>query len=267
MSLEMPMVSAKCQYLAVSIQLQKTLPKTLVSVYIQFPMTNTDRQSVMFNFYDIKEFPLVLGAVDGTLIPTKAPSVDEHLYVCRKGFHALNVQGVCDANNLFTNIVAHHAGSTHDAHIWNNCKLSEAFGSGVIKNGWLLGDSGYGLKPWLLTPVLNSSTAAERKYNKAHKSTRCVIERTFGIWKMRFRCIYRGLTFTPKRSQYIVLATAGLHNKCVRKRLPLPDDYDMQDDDNVDNVGGQIDTENGRRIRQEVIETTLLVLELYDIVD
>jgi hypothetical protein len=41
----------------------------------------------------------------------------------------------------------------------------------------------------------------------------------------------------------------------------------MQDDDNVDNVGGQIDTENGRRIRQEVIETTLLVLELYDIVD
>ena len=138
MSLEMPMVSAKCQYLAVSIQMQKTL----VSVYIQFPMTNTDRQSVMFNFYDIKESPLVLGAVDGTLIPIKAPSVDEHLYVCRKGFHALNVQGVCDANNLFTNIVAHYAGSTHDAHIWNNCKLSEAFESGVIKNGWLLGDSG-----------------------------------------------------------------------------------------------------------------------------
>ena len=94
-----------------------------------------------------------------------------------------------------------------------------------------------------MVPVLNSSTAAERKYNKAHKSTRCVIERTFGIWKMRFRCIYRGLTFTPKRSQYIiVLATAGLHNKCVRKRLPLSDDYDMQDDDNVDNVG-QIDME------------------------
>jgi hypothetical protein len=51
--------------------------------------------------------------------------------------------GVCDANNLFTNIVAHYAGSTHDAHIWNNCKLhvSEAFESGVIKNGWLLGTS------------------------------------------------------------------------------------------------------------------------------
>jgi uncharacterized protein YycO len=46
---------------------------------------------------------------------------------------ALNVQGVCDANNLFTNIVAHYAGNTHDAHIWNNCKLSESFESGVGK--------------------------------------------------------------------------------------------------------------------------------------
>jgi hypothetical protein len=34
----------------------------------------------------------------------------------------------------------------------------------------------------------------------------------------------------------------------------------MQDDDNVDNVGGQIDTENGRRIRQEVIETILALI-------
>ena len=103
-----------------------------IGLYIQFPMTNTERQSVMFNFYDIKEFPLVLGAVDGT-------SVDEHLYVFRKGFHALNMQGVCDTNNLFTNIVGHYAGSTHDAHIWNNCKLSEAFESRVITNCWLLG--------------------------------------------------------------------------------------------------------------------------------
>ena len=60
-----------------------------IGLYIQFPMTNTERQSVMFNFYDIKEFPLVLGAVDGTLIPIKAPSVDEHLYVCRKGIRTV----------------------------------------------------------------------------------------------------------------------------------------------------------------------------------
>ena len=60
--------------------------------YIKFPMSAGERQQVTYDFYDIKELPLILGAVDGTLIPIKAPSVDEHLYVCRKGYHALNIQ-------------------------------------------------------------------------------------------------------------------------------------------------------------------------------
>jgi hypothetical protein len=45
-------------------------------------------------FYRIARIPGVLGAVDGTLIPILAPSEDEYAYVCRKGFHALNVQAV-----------------------------------------------------------------------------------------------------------------------------------------------------------------------------
>lgn len=43
-------------------------------------------------------FPNVLGAVDGTLIKIQAPSENEPSYVCRKGFHALNVQTVSDAS-------------------------------------------------------------------------------------------------------------------------------------------------------------------------
>ena len=77
-----------------------------IGLYIQFPMTNTERQSVMFNFYDIKEFPLVLGAVDGTLIAIKAPSVDEHLYVCRKGFHRLTCR-VCVMQIMYLLISLH----------------------------------------------------------------------------------------------------------------------------------------------------------------
>ena len=84
----------------------------------------------MYDFYDIKEFPLVLGADDGTLIPIKAPSVDEHLYLCRKGDHALNIHCVCNAKNQFLNVVTRWPGSIHDAHIWNNCNFSLEFESG-----------------------------------------------------------------------------------------------------------------------------------------
>lgn len=49
-------------------------------------------------FYDISSFPNVLGAIDGTLIPIQWMSGDdEPNYVCRKQYHAINVQAICDA--------------------------------------------------------------------------------------------------------------------------------------------------------------------------
>ena len=50
-----------------------------LSNYVQFPMSAEEQQRLKYDFYDIKEFPLLIGAVDGSLIPIKAPSVDEHL--------------------------------------------------------------------------------------------------------------------------------------------------------------------------------------------
>ncbi|XP_033724492.1 putative nuclease HARBI1 [Pecten maximus] len=43
-------------------------------------------------------FPSVIGAVDGTHIRIQAPHQDEPSYVNRKGYHSINVQGVCDAD-------------------------------------------------------------------------------------------------------------------------------------------------------------------------
>ncbi|XP_060073900.1 putative nuclease HARBI1 [Ylistrum balloti] len=173
-----------------------------------------EQLKVKLDFYNIRGFPSVLGAVDGTLIPIETPSIDEYHYVCRNGFHALNIQGVCDANLKFLNIVAKWPGSTHDSFRWTNCGLSAAFEDKEMTGGWLLGDSGYGLRPWLLTPKLNPRTPLPyRKYNVCHKSTRCVIERAFGLWKMRFRCIYRPLHLATERAVAVVIATAILHNR------------------------------------------------------
>ena len=128
------------------------------------------------------------------------------------------------------NVVTRWPGSTHDVHIWNNCNVSCIWVRTDIHNVWLLGDSAYWLKPWLLTPVVSPSTANERKYNIVHKSTRLVIERTYGIWKMRFRCLYRSLTLSPIRNLNVVLATAGFHNKCLDRRIPLPtEDFEIDE--------------------------------------
>jgi hypothetical protein len=54
-------------------------------------------------------------------------------------------------------------------------------------NGWLLGDSGYPLKKWLITPVSNPSNQQEVNFNLAHTQTRNTVERAFGVLKSRFR--------------------------------------------------------------------------------
>ncbi|XP_062595033.1 putative nuclease HARBI1 [Saccostrea cucullata] len=58
------------------------------------------------------------------------------------------------------------------------------------ERGWLIGDSGYPLKEWLLTPFLSPSNQQEEKYNDALTKTRIVVERAFGVLKSRFRCLH-----------------------------------------------------------------------------
>ena len=45
------------------------------------------------------------------------------------------------------------------------------------RNGWLLGDRGCGIQPYLMTPFRpdNVSTASQAKYQKAHTKTRNTI--------------------------------------------------------------------------------------------
>ena len=99
------------------------------------------------------------------------------IYRNRKGFLSINVQAVCDARLVFTNIVARWPGSVHDATILNHSLLCAQLESGALGDGVLLGDGGYACKSYLLTPLLRPTTAAERRYQYAHIRTRNPIER------------------------------------------------------------------------------------------
>ncbi|XP_062588934.1 putative nuclease HARBI1 [Saccostrea cucullata] len=200
-------------------------------------------------------FPNVIGAIDGTHVGIKSPSFEEHVFVNRKNYHSINTMAVCDAKLKFINIVAKWPGSSHDSFVWNNSTLCQLFENKNIPRGWLLGDSGYPLRSFLLTPVMNPTTPKENAYNTAHIKTRNVIERCFGVWKMRFRCMDTSggtLQFSPKRTCNIIVATAVLHNICVENRVPEPQGRPVINDGNDCVYHGTLN--DGNDNRRQLIE-------------
>ena len=119
--------------------------------YIKMP-TQQELLNVMGGFHEISGFPNDIGAIDGTHIRIKSPPNDEHLFLNRKNYHSINVQGVCDEKLRFINILSKWPGSTHDSFILENSALKNMFETGAIAEGWLLGNSGYPLRLWLVHP-------------------------------------------------------------------------------------------------------------------
>ncbi|XP_042143616.1 putative nuclease HARBI1 [Ixodes scapularis] len=127
-------------------------------------------------FFDVAGFPCVVGAVDGTHIRIQGPRVHEEVYVNRHLYHSINVQVVVDASCRIRTVVARWPGSTHDSRIFTESTLSVKLADGIY-DGLLLGDSGYTCQPWLMTPFLSPSSAAEVRYNTAHTTTRSIVEK------------------------------------------------------------------------------------------
>ncbi|XP_052793029.1 putative nuclease HARBI1 [Mya arenaria] len=154
---------------------------------IRFPEIDVERRSTATPFYRLSRIPRVLGAIDCTLISITTPTSHEASYVCRKGYHALNVQAVVDTKLRFIDAVARWPGATNDATIFEMSGLKDYLEANAV--GVLLGDSGNALRNYLLTPILRPTANAQVAYNDAHARGRVVVERAFGMLKSRFRIL------------------------------------------------------------------------------
>jgi len=161
----------------------------LLKSIVVSPKTPEEIQLANQQFYEFDNIPRVIGIIGGTLIPELIPKINDPLYICRKGYPAINVQVVCDLLGMFTDIVAKWLGSTHDSFVWANSAIYQMAEEDGFSYSWLLGDSGYPLRPYRLTPVQHPATIAEERFNQAHGRTHSIVERAIGLWKQHFRCI------------------------------------------------------------------------------
>ncbi|KAI6653960.1 Nuclease HARBI1 [Oopsacas minuta] len=141
----------------------------------------------------------VLGLVDGTHIRIQRPSENEADYINRHFYHSINVQAICQPDGMFSDVLACFPGSVHDSRIWTISGVGMHVENTFSIGEHILGDSGYMMRPYLLTPYRQPISTPQSNYNYAHKRTRVIVEQTFGRWKRRFHCLHGALRMSPDK--------------------------------------------------------------------
>ncbi|XP_060905102.1 putative nuclease HARBI1 [Labrus mixtus] len=127
------------------------------------------------------------------------------------GSSCIQLQVVCDHKGRFLNTYTGLPGSVHDARVlrWSSLYVHQLY----PPHGWcIVGDGGY---PCLAAPISLMTPFREpvqnpvhARYNRHHAKARCVVERTIGMMKTRWRSIFpKALeikpTFVPAVVSYI----------------------------------------------------------------
>ncbi|XP_063635066.1 putative nuclease HARBI1 [Cydia splendana] len=219
-------------------------------------------------FREIANIPRIGGVIDGSLIPIDSPQQHEYMYVDRKGKHSINTMVVCGPNLEFFYASARWPGSVHDARVLRNSTLARQWENGwrPFPNAFLLGDSAYALKQWLITPNIPVEipiTEAVMRFLRAFKSTRRLVENALGVLKEKFPCLNH-LRVQPLKACSIFLACVTLHN--LEKRLGvqyyIPYHYPVDNGDN-DRENEDNGNDGNNAIDPEAIEVLRELIQIF----
>ncbi|XP_036347261.1 putative nuclease HARBI1 [Rhagoletis pomonella] len=206
-------------------------------------MPEQEKRAAKSSFYEEFGIPGVIGCIDGTHINLLQPQ-DGSAFFNRKGNFSINAMIICDHNMVIRAIDACHPGSSHDCFIWSMSNARQFVMTkyrDVDHNSWLLGDAGYALEPFLLTPYRNPEPRSiQHAFNKTHSSARNIVERTIG--------------YKPKKVVKIINVCVALHNICRHYNLEY--DYD-EPEENASEVDRFVPTDinlqsEAQRIRDEI---------------
>jgi len=117
-----------------------TVIENLLPGSLRFSSAVQDMNRAKSDFFQKRNFPNIIGLVDGTHINIKSPSgPDEHTFVNRKLKHSINTQVIVGWDYSILDAVIKYPGATHDAFIWRHSGIRDRFLAGEFQESWLLG--------------------------------------------------------------------------------------------------------------------------------
>ncbi|XP_030854170.1 protein ALP1-like [Strongylocentrotus purpuratus] len=199
-------------------------------------------QDIIHGFEEKWNFPQCVGAVDGSHIEINAPPENGIDYVNRKGYHSIILQALVDDKCLFTDILVGWPGCVHDARVLSNSSLYQKAQAGTLLplqtkeiEGvqvplFVIGDPAYPLLPWMMKGYADCGrlTPRQQNFNYRLSRARMVVERAFGLLKMRWRSLYKINESKVENVIHMVTAACVLHNICEIARDTL--DLDLYEE-------------------------------------
>ncbi|KAL8460816.1 hypothetical protein ACS0TY_032355 [Phlomoides rotata] len=168
------------------------------------------------------KFKGCLGALDGTHVEVHVPTGDKGRYRNRKGQISVNVLGVVDTNMKFVYVLTGWEGSAADSRVLRDA-INRTSGLKVPRGNYYLCDNGYPNCEGFLTPYkgiryhLSEWTSRSPQnprefFNMKHTRARNVVERTFGLLKMRWGILRSPSWYSVKTANQIIMACCFIHN-------------------------------------------------------
>lgn len=142
-------------------------------LYIKWPEPN-EMPSVSKRFESIRKIPNIIGAIDVTHIRIRKPVEYGTDYFNKKQYYSLSLQAIVDADKKFIDVYCGEPGSLHDARVLKRSQFYRNVfndrNNMFHSNNFIIGDSAYPLKDWLITPFKDHGhlTDIQKNFNFIH---------------------------------------------------------------------------------------------------
>uniref|UniRef100_A0A6V7QYU1 DDE Tnp4 domain-containing protein n=1 Tax=Ananas comosus var. bracteatus TaxID=296719 RepID=A0A6V7QYU1_ANACO len=217
--------------------------------HLKWP-NSQELEIIKSKFEKIQGLPNCCGAIDTTHVAMRLPSAESNskVWLDSEENYSMVLQAIVDPQMRFRDITTGWPGSLSESTVLKSSGFFKLCKEGLRLNGktmdlvegtelreYIVGDPGYPLLPWLITPYRgNDISRTKEEFNRRHCMTRMVAQRALARFKDMWRILQGGMWRADKhRLPRIILVCCLLHNIVidlqdeVMDEMPLCQNHDI----------------------------------------
>ncbi|XP_062091078.1 protein ALP1-like [Humulus lupulus] len=193
----------------------------LMPKFLQWP-DDEKSKVIKDEFESMSGIQNVSGSMYTTHVPIIAPKISVAAYFNKrhternqKTSYSITVQGVVDPKGVFTDVCIGWPGSMPDDQILEKSALYQRANRGLLRDVWIVGNSGHPLMDWLLVPYTRQNlTWTQHAFNERVGEVQNVAKEAFARLKGRWSCLQKRTEVKLQDLPVVLGACCVLHNIC-----------------------------------------------------